>query len=197
MKINIELRVDLPTFKLTLTSEAESSGLGEAIENMLEQVEKVDKRIKKIGGANTMPRITGAGQPERPTVISSDDPLGKVAQRLEIDETTLRSSDLFGVKNDSPQIFKANRFSSGDALLVLAFLFEVGLGNSATPFEKLKEAFQSSHIKAKSPFVAILSNKIRDGHIDKNRYNAQNEVVLTPKGEKQVSKIISSAINGK
>ena len=52
MKVNIELKVDLPIFKLTLTSEAEASSLGEAIESMLEQVEKVDKRIKKLGGAS-------------------------------------------------------------------------------------------------------------------------------------------------
>lgn len=198
MKVNIELKIDLPTFKLTLTSEAESSNLGEAIENMLEQVEKVDKRIKKLGGTNVKSAETILPTVPTPSpVASSDDPVGRVARRLEIDESQLKNSDLFGIKGDSPQIFKAGRFSSGDALLVLAFLFEVGLGNSATPFEKLKEAFQASHIKAKSPFIAILSNKIRDGHIDKNRYNAQNEIVLAPKGEKQVAKIISDAIKGK
>ena len=196
MKVNIELKVDLPIFKLTLTSEAEASSLGEAIESMLEQVEKVDKRIKKIGGASIKPAETTLSTiPASST--SSDDPISRVARRLEIDESQLRNSDLFGIKGDSPQIFKAGRFSSGDALLVLAFLFEVGLGNPATPFEKLKEAFQASHIKAKSPFIAILSNKIRDGHIDKNRYNAQNEIVLAPKGEKQVSKIILDAVKGK
>ena len=198
MKVNIELKVDLPIFKLTLTSEAEASSLGEAIESMLEQVEKVDKRIKKLGGASINPaETTLSTTPASSITTSSDDPISRVARRLEIDESQLRNSDLFGIKGDSPQIFKAGRFSSGDALLVLAFLFEVGLGNPATPFEKLKEAFQASHIKAKSPFIAILSNKIRDGHIDKNRYNAQNEIVLAPKGEKQVSKIILDAVKGK
>ena len=197
MKVNIELKVDLPIFKLTLTSEAEASSLGEAIESMLEQVEKVDKRIKKIGGASIKPAETTLSTIPASSTPYSDDPISRVARRLEIDESQLRNSDLFGIKGDSPQIFKAGRFSSGDALLVLAFLFEVGLGNPATPFEKLKEAFQASHIKAKSPFIAILSNKIRDGHIDKNRYNAQNEIVLAPKGEKQVSKIILDAVKGK
>ena len=197
MKVNIELKVDLPIFKLTLTSEAEASSLGEAIESMLEQVEKVDKRIKKLGGASIKAAETTLSTIPASSTPYSDDPISRVARRLEIDESQLRNSDLFGIKGDSPQIFKAGRFSSGDALLVLAFLFEVGLGNPATPFEKLKEAFQASHIKAKSPFIAILSNKIRDGHIDKNRYNAQNEIVLAPKGEKQVSKIILDAVKGK
>src|SRR3989338_7645686 len=124
MKINIELRVDLPTFKLTLTSEAESSALGEAIESMLEQVEKVDKRIRKLGGIPISKMVeTGHSEVQVPIPASSDDPLGRIARRLEIEEATLRSSDLFGIKGDSPQIFKANRFSSGDAVLVLAFLF--------------------------------------------------------------------------
>lgn len=198
MKITIELKVDLPTFKLTLTSEAEDSALGAAIESMLEQVEKIDKRVKKLAVVSIRSSEAPSVPPSvQPSGALSDDPISRIARRLEIEESELRNSDLFGIKGDSPQIFKAGRFSSGDALLVLAFLFEVGLGNSATPFEKLKEAFQASHIKAKSPFVAILSNKIRDGHIDKNRYDAQNEIVLTPKGEKQVSKIILEALKKK
>mgnify|MGYP001557918477 CR=1 FL=1 len=48
MKVNIELKIDLPTFKLTLTSEVESGGLSDAVETMLEQVEKIDKRVKKL-----------------------------------------------------------------------------------------------------------------------------------------------------
>ena len=199
MKVNIELKIDLPTFKLTLTSEVESGGLSDAVETMLEQVEKIDKRVKKIAGTSAIrsAEISTTTTPAPRETSSSDDPLGRVARRLEVEDEKLKNADLFGIKNESPQIFKANRFSSGDALLVLAFLFEAGLGSTATPFEKLKEAFQASHIKAKSPFVAILSNKLRDGHIDKSRYNAQNEVVLTSKGEKQVSKIILDALNGK
>ena len=96
MKVNIELKVDLPIFKLTLTSEAEASSLGEAIESMLEQVEKVDKRIKKLGGASIKAaETTLSTTPASSITTSSDDPISRVARRLEIDESQLKNSDLF------------------------------------------------------------------------------------------------------
>ena len=73
MKINIELKVDLPTFKLTLTSEAETSALGETIESMLEQIEKVDKRIKKLAIVSIKPAGSIPTSPSQSSAISTPD----------------------------------------------------------------------------------------------------------------------------
>lgn len=198
-EVDIELEAGYPSLKICLSSKTKLDQIEVIISSFIDSLDKCSKKIKKIASeerpASPAPKpLVEKRKEPKAEIDEKEDPLKKVSLRLEMDYEKLNKEQLFGTKEGRVQIFKP-KFSPKDALLVITFIYEIGLGNTSIPYEELKETFRNSNIKSKSPLYLIIFNAAKSGYIDKQRYDTQKEITLSPKGEARVKKIIESALS--
>ncbi|MFA5856511.1 MAG: hypothetical protein WC867_04075 [Candidatus Pacearchaeota archaeon] len=196
--VKIELKLDTSTLKISMTTDTSLENMDGVLDKLVNSYEKLESKIKKLipleDTLKTAKSVVEVKKDEikNPTL---EDPINKIALKLDLNYEKLNKATLFGIKSGKVQIIKTQKFTPKDALLVITFLYEECLGNPAIPYEELKEFFQLSNIKSGTPLYMIISNSAGAGYIDKQRYDSQKEITLTAKGLKQVKKIIEEALS--
>jgi hypothetical protein len=162
------------------------------ISSILNELSKSEKKLPNWAKATATPAVKETAT--TPKLVQKEDPLEKIALRLDMPGDKLRSASLFGVKAGKVQILRTQKFAASEALMAICFVSEIGVGRPALSYEDLKEAFEESRVRSKSPLYMIISNLGNLGYIDKKRYDSQQEVVLTAKGETKVREAITKAL---
>ena len=193
-EVTLEVSIGESAFKISALAKTKISGMDRVLSKLTNSLENYEKKTKKISQNYHAPALLTKDKDDEKMTFDGDDPMNKISLRLEMDYDKIKNSSLFGVKDGKIQIFKAQRITPKDALLIITFIYETGLGNSAIPYEDMKEAFTMSNIKSKSPLYMLISNCTKAGYLDKARYDSQKEITLTPKGEAQVKKAIENAL---
>ena len=198
-KSKIAVKIDLPSLKVELITEVPFAKVDETLDKFLESISKANKKISKLIESEVLqPKITFPPTTSTVIPILSEDPLSLIANRLETDLTTLKDSHVLGIKDDKVQILKPQKFSVAEAILVLAFCYEVGLkrvGERSINYGELKLAYQDSGVKGNTPFKIAINNLKNAGHIDKNRYDSTQEIILKSKGMAKAGKHLKEAIS--
>jgi hypothetical protein len=191
--VELVVSIEAPPLKVSVAKKCSLNEVSKNVETILDELAKSKEKLPKWAEAKIALSL------EKPSTAAplTEDPLERVARRLEVDLDDLAKAKLFGIKGGKVQVFKTQRFSAADAVMAICFLSEIGLGKTVMSFDELKEAFLESHIRSGSPLYMIISNVGNRGYIDKQRYDSQKEVVLTAKGETKIKEIIQEALSRK
>ncbi|MEK6890376.1 MAG: hypothetical protein AABX35_04270 [Nanoarchaeota archaeon] len=196
-KCKIEIKIDLPNLKVNLNTEVTLDKVDENLENLLDSISKANKKISKLNELEVFQQKT-ITQAEPPTLVGensiSGDPLSLIEARLEIESNKLKSSQILGIKNNKVQLFKSQKFTPTEAILVIAYCYEIGLKRQSINYEELKLAYQDSSVKGNTPFRMAINNIKNAGQIDKMKYDSSQEITLTPKGLTKAEEYLKSAI---
>jgi hypothetical protein len=190
--VEVVVCLESPPLKISVTRRCLLGEINQTISSILDELSKSERKLPSWAKAMAAPPVEKAAPAAKMT--PREDPLERIALRLDVPGDKLRTANLFGVKGDKVQILKTQKFTASEAVMAICLVSETGLGRPALSYEDLKEAFQESSIKSKSPLYMIISNLGNLGYIDKKRYDSQAEVVLTAKGEAKVGQAISKAL---
>ncbi len=184
-RAKISVSVDLSTFKLALETEVTHDALDAFLTGLMDTIEKSAKKIEKTFGSLKV-ATEQAGTPSSSTkpypLGGISDPLVSVARRLGVDAQKLVGNNLFGFKEDRPQLFDPTKFkSAGAAARVLLFLYEVGLERSEVQYEEFQKAFDLSKIKGRK-LSQVVADWTKGAVIDSSRYKSGEELILSAKG---------------
>lgn len=157
------------------------------LEKIKDQVVKFDKVLSQ---GQPLAVIPGA-QPQI-TPVPEDDPYEKIANMLNnISATELRAKKIFSIKDQNVQLLKPNQFSKVmDAICVLLFLLEVGIGKRDIQYNMFRDIFESQNIKSGSPLTMLIINMKIAKYIDPKKYKTKI-VSLTPKGQEQAIAVLT------
>ena len=194
----IEVKIDLPTLKVVLSTEAEIDQIEGILEKLLDSITKVNKKISKIAEIeNIIPKVVYG---QTPVVVapqiqtSTDDPLSLIAFRMDTDLSQLKNSSIMGIKDGKVQILKPQKFGAVDAVLVMLLCYEVGLKKQSISYEELKLSYQDSGIKGNTPFGMVINNIKVGGFIDKAKYESTKEITLSAKGQTKAIEYFKKAL---
>jgi hypothetical protein len=141
-------------------------------------LEPVKVRDRQNGGSDRRP-------PPEEHLPETDDPLGRVALKADLDVSVLKKSNVLGFKDGTPQLMRPNVFNLTDQMLVLLFALETGLKQPRSDFETFKGLYESHNIKSGSPFSMRVNDLKVQGHLDKKTYDNGRILSLTAKGEQK------------
>lgn len=189
--VEIVVSVESPPLRISITKKCELHKVNETISLILDELQKSEKKLPKWA---TVTMTTTEKPSAKAPSVTTEDVFDKIASRLDADSSHLKDAKLFGIKGEKVQVFKTQKFAPAEAVMLICYISEIGVGKAALSYEELKEAYQESHIKSESPLYMIISNIAQSGYIDKQRYDSQKEIVLTAKGETKVKEITQKAL---
>jgi len=170
----------------------------EDIINNLSVLEKIkDQLLKfdKIFGQERPLKTASTSQLQTP-VLPEDDPYEKIANMLDnVTAVDLRAMKIFSIKDQNVQLLKPNQFKVMDAICVLLFILEVGIGKRDIEYDAFRDIFESQNIKSGSPLTMLMTNMKVAKYIDAKKYSSKI-VSLTPKGQEQAIAILNKFPKG-
>lgn len=192
--LNLKARARVPGLEIELSAPSRSSDLDTTLSSLLTAVESQAERIISLGKIFGQPpsALKAEGGPSAVT----EDPYSRIAADLGVTVDELRSSKLIGFKEGKPQIMSPARFPSPEkGCLVLFYAFEIGLDRSPITFEDGEEAYHMSRYT--EPFAGrVLNNLKQTNKINRSKYDAAHEIVLTPSGIEDAREVLKAALTG-
>ncbi|RJP28012.1 MAG: hypothetical protein C4533_05915 [Candidatus Omnitrophota bacterium] len=161
-----------------------------SIEKIKESLVKYDKVFSTGVPTKTIPIQQGKDR-----LSEVEDEYGKIANMLDdVNVENLRQSKIFSIKEDAVQLLKPNQFKTAtEALCVLIFILESGLGKRDIPYEAFRNIFESQNIKSGSPLVMLMNNLKNAKYIDSKKYDAKT-ISLTPKGQENAIGVLNKLV---
>lgn len=156
------------------------------LEKIKDQLVKFDKAFSQGQPSTIIPSI----QPQT-TSSPEEDSYEKIANMLSnISPTELRAKKIFSIKDQNVQLLKPNQFKVMDAICVLLFILEVGIGKRDIEYDSFRDIFESQNIKSGSPLTMLMTNMKVAKYIDAKKYSSKI-VSLTPKGQEQAIVVLN------
>jgi hypothetical protein len=174
------------TLKEGITITAEVSSI-EAVQKLLSDVKQANIGSNGFGAAR---RDTLPLQDDNRSIPSS--PLAKMEVRAGLETGKLKSS-LVAFKDEIPQLLTPKIFGNNtDAVLVLLYAIEAGLGRTQILYDDFKDVFELQNLKTGSPLAMILTNLRNAGYLDKKAHLDGRNLRLTAKGEQKAIEVIGA-----
>lgn len=177
--IKLEITGQVRGFKTTLSIETTEASVTDELVFLTGLLEKA--------GA------TPAPLEETPAI--QGEPVKRLASELDVDPANLRS--LIGFKGGMVQISQASQLKVTDAMCMLLYAYEKGVGESAIAFEQFESLVKQNGIKLSYPLTTGVFNLKQGGHIDRKLYDEEKKISLSPRGEKNAISAFKDYIAGK
>jgi hypothetical protein len=179
-EVSVVSKIETTIFKLEISATTTYKELDETVSRILSVFEKNYARIEKLGEIQSIrPTIESKEYKENYPFKEISEPMINIARKLNVDPEKIIGNNLFGFKEDKPQIFDHAKFKSANrAVRALIYLFEYGLNRKSISKEELEEAYEISKIKGRKVYQ-ILKDLREDGQIEKDK------ITLTAKGVKE------------
>jgi len=121
-------------------------------------------------------------------------PMQKLARELDVDEQFLRP--LVGFKGNTVQITKASQLMVTDALTMIMFSVEKGLGQASLSLDEMQGLIDLNGVKYEYPTTTAIFNLKKVGYINGSLYDQERRLSLTHKGEENARKAFKALIQG-
>lgn len=129
-------------------------------------------------------------------IITSDEPISRLASELDIDSSDLKR--LVGYKEGMVQIVKASQLQVTDALCMLLYAYEKGYGESAIVFEQFESLIKQNGIKLAYPLTTAIFSLLKSrNYINGKLYDEEKKISLSPQGDENARSGFSNYIAGK
>lgn len=154
-----------------------------------------DLKIEDFNPIITNPPLVNPPAPLNTNEQNFDDPNTIIELQANLEQGSLLDKKILAFKDFIPQLLRPNLFSNiTDALLVLLFAVEVGLKNKSISYEAFKSLYDGQSIKSGSSLSMLLNNIKNAQYLDKNNYDKDRTLVLTPKGAQKSIEILNAII---
>ena len=186
----IDLRVELKKNNLciAISSKIKEKELDSKISEIIFSLENNKKNIERVFEREDIPSIEDSkvSKTKKESTNEGEDPMINISRRTGVPIEKVLGNNLFGFKNNKPQLFDPSKFRSANtALRALIFLFEIGLEKGSVSRDELSESYQLSKIKGRKVHQ-ILNDFKKTSVIDVGRYNADNnDISLSAKGTQE------------
>lgn len=130
--------------------------------------------------------------PPPPDSNNIDDPNSRIELNANLQSNCLLEKKVLAFKDNIPQFLRTSIFSkTTDALIVLLYAVEVGLRKKSIDYDSFKSLFDGQNIKSGSSLSMLLNNLKNSQYIDKNAYDKDRTIILTPKGSQKGAEILN------
>lgn len=130
--------------------------------------------------------------PTSPEANNIDDPTTRIELNAALRANSLVEKKILAFKDNIPQFLRTSIFSkTTDALLVLLYAIEVGLRKNSIDYDSFKSLYDSQNIKSGSSLSMLLNNLKNAQYIDKNAYEKDRTLMLSPRGAQKAKEILN------
>jgi hypothetical protein len=145
---------------------------------------------------NLFEKAGAIGIKEEERIITSDEPISRLASELDIDSSDLKR--LVGYKEGMVQIVKASQLQVTDALCMLLYAYEKGYGESAIAFEQFESLIKQNGIKLAYPLTTAIFSLLKSrNYINSKLYDEEKKISLSPQGDENARSSFRNYIAGK
>lgn len=188
-QVQVSVRARIAGCEVSLTMTVPEAHTKDKLKQLIEGLSELG--VEPIEPARGADRTGSTAESEGD---DSDDPVSRVAREAELDTGVARK--LLGIKGDSVQLFRAGQYSLSDAICILCFTYEKGLGQQSMSYDAFSSLLSANQIKSKTPLSTLCFNLVRDGRIDKRSYDNGRNIVLSSAGEQQAIDALKAAASG-
>jgi hypothetical protein len=140
-------------------------------------------------------RPHGTPSPPAPKPQAKDTSEAKMETRAALQAGSLAKTKLIAFKDNIPQLLRPTVLKPTDAVVILLFAVEAGLGNTKMDYQSFKDLYDAQNIKSGSPLAMKLTDLRNGGYIDKKSYSSDRSILLTAKGERKAIEVIRNFIS--
>lgn len=124
-----------------------------------------------------------------------DEPNTRIELNANLIANSLVDKKILAFKDNIPQFLRTSIFNNAtDALIVLLYAIEVGLRKKSIDYDSFKSLYDSQNIKSGSSLSMLLNNLKNSQYIDKNAYDKDRTLILSPKGSQKGVEILNAII---
>jgi len=183
-KIEISVMGLVEGYAVTLRMEVLPDRVAESLGNLLNQL--------RDQGGTAVQTHTETGRQEREQ--TADGPINRLAAELEMAGSALKTH--VGFKDKTVQITKASQIMVTDALTMIIFSVEKGLGQPSLTVEDMQNLIGLNGVKYEYPTTTAIFNLKKAGYINASLYDQEQKLSLTPRGENNARKAFKALIEG-
>lgn len=177
--IKLEITGQVKGFRTTLSIETDETSVSDELSLLIGLLEKA-------GASPT---------PTEEITTTPGEPIKRLASELGVDPANLRS--LIGFKEGMVQISQASQLQVADAMCMLLYAYEKGIGESAIAFEQFESLVKQNGIKLTYPLTTGIFNLKQAGYINGSLYESEKKLSLSPKGERNAISAFEDYLSGK
>ncbi len=155
----------------------------------LDAIRELRQDIVEAGLGTPIPMVKkGNGGQRQPL---PDDPLPRLEIRAGLADGTIARHRILAFKDEIPQLLNPGKFSNvTDAVLILLFAIENGLGQSSIEYEAFSGLYDAQNLKSGTPLSMMATNLRNAGYLDKRVYSEGRRLRLTAKGEERAKEVL-------
>ncbi len=185
--LTVQLKGTLRGYEVTVIEQISHDELKSALSSLIKEMAEAG-----VGNVPCAEPIPAEGQ--APPLPVEESPYQRLARELDSSSDDVRK--ILGIKGDSVQVYRASRLKIADAICLICFAYEKGLGRQRMPYDELMKLLETSQIKTKTPGPVLCFNMIRQGYFQKRAYEEGRNIVLESKGEKKAREVAKQLLVG-
>lgn|SRR5574337_659517 len=177
---SITVKARNSSHEIVVETKSVISNIPQVIDSIMDEISNSKLFVPEKDQSLTPRSLTG--NVFTPVNASSLSQIELLSAKLEIDAKSLMESRLVGFKGDSFQIIKTSNLQQSEVGLLILAINEFVFHRDATPYQEWKTIFEASKTKGKLNSSDLVRNYKRDNRIEKEKYEKNQELVLTYKG---------------